>query len=69
VTLTATPSPGSYFIDWSGSCSGSAGCNFTMTVDRAVTATFGSLTIFFDGFESNDPCAWSANVGGTLCPP
>jgi len=38
-------------------------------VDRAVTATFGSLTIFFDGFESNDPCAWSANVGGTLCPP
>ncbi len=69
VALTATPAAGSYFIGWSGDCTGSAGCNLTMSVDRAVTATFGSFSIFLDGFESSDPCAWTLNVGGPSCPP
>lgn len=69
VTLTATPSPGSIFVGWSGDCSGSGTCQPALSADRAVIASFLSLTIFVDGFESNDPCAWSANVGSTTCPP
>lgn len=69
VTLTATPEPGSFFIDWTGDCTGSGACEPVLTADRTVTANFGSLTIFVDGFESNDPCEWSANAGGPVCPP
>jgi hypothetical protein len=69
VTLTATPAVGSFFVGWSGDCSGSDSCQPVLTADRAVTATFGSLTIFTDGFESNDPCEWSENTGGPVCPP
>jgi hypothetical protein len=69
VTLTATPAPGSFFVGWSGDCTGSATCQPVLDVDRAVTATFGSFTIFIDGFGSNDPCEWSSNVGGPVCPP
>jgi uncharacterized delta-60 repeat protein len=42
VQLTATPSPGSSFIGWSGDCSGNGACAVTMSADRAVTATFES---------------------------
>ena len=69
VTLSATPAVGSFFLGWSGDCSGSDTCQPVLTADRAVTATFGSLTIFLDGFESNDPCEWSENTGGPVCPP
>lgn len=69
VTLTATPLPGSFFSGWTGDCAGAGTCQPALDANRAVTATFGSLTIFLDGFESDDPCAWSANVGGTACPP
>ncbi len=69
VTLTATPGAGSSFIGWSGSCSGSGDCDLTMSANRAVAATFAGFTIFADGFASNDPCEWSSNVGGTVCPP
>ena len=62
VALTATSAPGSYFVGWSGACSGSAGCDLTMSVDRAVTATFGSSAIFLDGFESGDTSQWSAAI-------
>lgn len=68
-TLTATPSPGSIFVGWSGDCSGSGTCQPTLDADRAVIASFLSLTVFIDGFESEDPCSWSAVVGGTTCPP
>ena len=37
VTLTATASQGSRFTGWSGACSGTAACSFT--VDAAVSAT------------------------------
>ena len=41
VTLTAAPSTGWSFVSWSGSASGTSNpTTVTMTVDRAVTATF-----------------------------
>ena len=43
MALAATPGPGSYFVGWSGDCAGSAGCNLSLTANRAVTATFGLL--------------------------
>jgi hypothetical protein len=69
VSLTATPTTGSIFLGWSGDCTGIDTCQPVLDVDRAVTASFLSLTIFVDGFGSGDPCAWSANLGGATCPP
>ncbi|MGE5282145.1 MAG: InlB B-repeat-containing protein [Chloroflexota bacterium] len=40
VTLTATPSSGSTFSGWSGSCAGTGSCAVTMSAARSVTATF-----------------------------
>ena len=40
VVLSAVAAPGSQFTGWAGSCTGTAACVLTMTVDRAVTATF-----------------------------
>lgn len=68
VTLTATPDVGSTFDAWSGDCSG-ASCVVTLNVPRAVTATFVSLAVFADGFESGDSCLWSAVVGAPPCGP
>ena len=44
VTLSATPSDGSTFTGWSGSCSGAAAnCTVTMSQARSVTANFNEL--------------------------
>jgi hypothetical protein len=40
VTLTASPDNGWLFGEWSGDCTGTGDCVVTMTVDRAVAATF-----------------------------
>ncbi len=40
VALTATPSVGSRFAGWSGSCSGTGVCKVTMSASRWVTANF-----------------------------
>ena len=40
VSLTATPASGSTFGGWTGACSGTGGCQLTMTATRNVTATF-----------------------------
>jgi sugar lactone lactonase YvrE len=44
VTLTAIPDSGSSFGGWSGDCMGTGLCTVTMTVPRAVTATFAAIT-------------------------
>jgi GH25 family lysozyme M1 (1,4-beta-N-acetylmuramidase) len=40
VTLSATPSSGAYFTEWSGACEGAGTCSVTMSGDRTVTASF-----------------------------
>jgi hypothetical protein len=40
VTLTAATASNSTFAGWSGACSGTGACTFTMAQARAVTATF-----------------------------
>jgi hypothetical protein len=40
VNLLATPSTISLFDAWSGDCSGSGGCSFTLTANKSVTATY-----------------------------
>ncbi len=59
VTLTATPSSGSFFAGWSGDCTGGS-CVLDMTANRTATATFRSFTIFVDGFETGNTSRWSA---------
>jgi hypothetical protein len=38
--LTATPEPGSTFIEWQGACTGAQSCQVTMDADKSVTAVF-----------------------------
>jgi mono/diheme cytochrome c family protein len=40
VTLVASAVPGFAFAGWSGPCSGTGDCNFTLTGDESVTATY-----------------------------
>ena len=40
VDLAATASPGYEFTGWTGACSGTGACSFTMDADRQVGATF-----------------------------
>ena len=40
VHLDATPASGMVFSGWSGACTGTGGCDLTLTQDAAVTATF-----------------------------
>src|SRR5438128_1906086 len=72
VTLTATPSTGSTFAGWSGSCTGpSTTCTVTMTAARSVTATFNAsvqqftLTVNPAGTGSGTV---TSNDGAISCP-
>jgi hypothetical protein len=40
VTLTATPTNGSKFVEWSDACTGNGPCRVTMDATKSVTATF-----------------------------
>lgn len=40
VSLAATPASGSIFTGWSGACTGTGACAFTMTADQSVGAAF-----------------------------
>ncbi len=46
VTLAATPSAGSFFIGWSGDCTGLGICTLVMNAAKSVTANFISLAGF-----------------------
>ena len=61
VSLTATPHGESYFVGWSGDCTGTGVCDLTMSQARAVTAAFDTMP-FLDGFESGDTARWSNSV-------
>lgn len=43
VVLTAIPASGFTFAGWSGACSGSGGCEVTMTAARTITANFSAV--------------------------
>ncbi len=68
VTLTATPSDGSYFAGWSGGgCSGTGSCSVTLNTATTVTATFhdsGSRTLSINVAGSGKGSV-SANPGIT----
>ncbi|HXM19956.1 MAG TPA: alkaline phosphatase family protein [Terriglobales bacterium] len=52
VTLTATAVTNSYFVGWSGACSGIGVCNVTLTKNTSVVATFSAspmLTVTLGG--------------------
>ena len=55
VTLTATPDAGNIFTGWSGACTGTGPCTFTVDGNKSATATFvplRTLTIAFGGSGS-----------------
>jgi phospholipase C len=72
VTLTETPGTNFYFGGWSGACSGTAGCNLTVTTAENVTASFtpgDTLTVTTAGNGSgtvtSNPAGISCTSGST----
>jgi hypothetical protein len=48
VTLTAMPDGSSYFVGWSGACSGVGPCTVTMDAAKSANANFSPTSITFD---------------------
>ncbi len=44
ITLSATPTTGNTFANWSGACTGTGACNVTMNAAKTVNATFNPIT-------------------------
>ena len=63
VSLSAMPGQHGMFSGWSGACSGSGGCNVTMTQNLSVTAVFNgaqqetAIHSFGNGHDGQDPFA------------
>jgi len=53
IVLSASASDGYYFTNWSGDCTGSAGCSVTMSAARAVTANFGACSYALSTASAN----------------
>ncbi len=72
VTLSPSPTTGSKFERWSGSCSGTGGCTVTMDRDQAVTAVFTQvrrLTVTVSGTGNGTVSGGgiSCSKGGGTC--
>ncbi|HVO55105.1 MAG TPA: hypothetical protein VMT37_11905, partial [Solirubrobacterales bacterium] len=46
VTLSASPGPGSFFVKWTGACTGSGACKVTMNAASSVGAEFSPVPVF-----------------------
>ena len=80
VTLTATPTSGSTFVGWSGSCTGTGTCTLTMNSDKVVTAEFrvapqaftlnvakvGNGTVTGTGIACGQDCTETVNIGTNI---
>ncbi len=72
VSLTASPSAGYVFSNWSGACTGTGTCNFTMNSNKSVTATFSlapyTLTVSKAGTGSGTITSSPSGIScGTTC--
>lgn len=79
VSLAATPDAGSRFGNWSGACTGTAGCNFTLSVTSTVTAEFtkqwalsvsksggGNGTVSGNGIDCGGTCSVLLDQGAAV---
>jgi hypothetical protein len=66
VGVSASPAEGAKFDGWSGACSGTGGCNVSMTTHRSVTATFSALAVKLTVTKSGNGTVTSA-PGGITC--
>jgi hypothetical protein len=74
VALTATPSTGYNFGNWTGDCTGTTNtCSLTMTAARTVGATFTiqrytlTVTSPTNGTITSNPAGINCGTGGTAC--
>lgn len=63
VTLTATPTAGTQFAGWGGSCSGTGTCTVTMDRDIGVTAAFVTGDATGGSSGGGTPSSAAANCG------
>jgi phospholipase C len=66
LTLTATAGTGSSFAGWSGACTGTSECAFTVAASSAVTANFTSLPVLQVTVAGSG--AVTSNPSGIDCP-
>jgi hypothetical protein len=66
VTLSATPSPGSQFIGWLGSCTGAGACSVSLNSDRSVSASFAHSAIGPPSLDIDDNGTFDALTDGIL---
>jgi hypothetical protein len=73
VALAATPANGQSFVGWSGACTGTGGCQVTMSQARAVTARFEPVINHLvtvtvggsgGGMVTSDPVAITCTLNG-----
>ena len=67
VTLTAMPAASSYFIGWSGNCSGVGACTLTMDAAKMVSARFSlSQVVFHSARKVDGSDAVNANTTANI---